>query len=123
MTITLSSRRRSPPSSRRRSPPSSCASTGLTRASSGLTLASSGLTLASTLLDLAVSGSEHVPGELTTSGWNVSKSKAFLAKALEGYDEISGSDGEGEAGSKSRTARLKVIAVMGGNVKRVIGAP
>ena len=74
------------------------------------------------LLDLAVSGSEHVPGEHAPSGWNRAKSKAFLAKALEGYDEISGSDGEGEAGAKSRTARLKVIAVMGGNVERVIGA-
>ena len=74
------------------------------------------------LLDLAVPGSEHVPGEHAPSGWSWAKSKAFLAKALEGYDEISGSDGEGEAGVNARTARLKVIAVMGGNVERVIGA-
>ena len=73
------------------------------------------------MIDLAVSGAEHVPGETTTSGWNRGKSKAFLAAAVDGYS-TDGTDGEGEAGAKSRTARLKVIDVMGGSYERVIGA-
>lgn len=74
------------------------------------------------MIDLAISGSEHVPGERRVSGWNRLKSRAFLAKAVSGYDATSGSDGEGEEGSKARTARLKVIEAMGGSYERVIGS-
>ena len=71
--------------------------------------------------DLAVSGSESVPGTSARSEWNCAKSRAFLANAVAGYDGESGSDGEGELGSKSRTTRLKVIEAMGASYERVIG--
>lgn len=73
------------------------------------------------MIDLAISGSEHVPGEAATSGWNRGKSKAFLSTAVDGY-ATDGTDGEGEAGAKSRTARLKVIDVLGGSYERVINS-
>ena len=73
------------------------------------------------MIDLAVSGGEHTPGESETSGWNRLKSEAFLSTAVDGY-ATDGTDGEGEAGAKSRAARLKVIEVMGGSYERVISS-
>ena len=75
----------------------------------------------SCLLELAVSGAESMPGTHTRPDWNRAKSRVFLATAVAGYESDS-SEGEGESGHKSRTARLKVIEVMGGSFERVIGS-
>lgn len=72
-------------------------------------------------LDLAVSGAEMLPGGGKVN-WNRRKSRAFLSCALEGQDAEE-SDGEGLEGStQSRTSRLRVIELMGGNFERITGA-
>jgi len=74
-----------------------------------------------TLNDLAVSGSESIPGHTgaaSRSTWTRAKSRAFLKASVLGYaDDVS--DGEGEGGAKSRTLRMKVIEVVGGTFERV----
>ena len=75
-----------------------------------------------TFMVLAVSGSETVPG---TEGarflWNRAKSRAFIKEAVGGYD-TDGTDSEGVDGPKSRSARLKVIDLMGGDHTRVMSS-
>jgi hypothetical protein len=72
-----------------------------------------------TLLDLAVSGAEAKPGTSTRANWNKERSRAFLQVAVDGY-ATDGSDAEGEIGAKARTARVKVIQAMGGDVAAVL---
>ena len=72
-----------------------------------------------TLLDLAVSGAEAKPGTNERAKWNREQSRAFLHAAVDGY-ATEGTDGEGETGSKVRTARVKVIQAMGGDVAAVL---
>ena len=71
------------------------------------------------LIDLAIGGSENVPGGHATSGWNKQKSRAFLTHALSGGYE-SDSDSEGENGDKARSLRMRVIECMGGRFERVV---
>ena len=72
-----------------------------------------------TLLDLAVSGAETKPGTAMRADWNVARSRAFLRAAVDGY-ETDGTDGEGEIGAVARTARIKVIQAVGGDVVAVL---
>ena len=72
-----------------------------------------------TLLDLAVSGAEAKPGTNERADWCKKRSRAFLHAAVDGY-ATDGTDGEGEIGSKARTARVKVIQAMGGDVAAVL---
>ena len=78
-----------------------------------------GIAQPATLLDLAVSGAEAKPGTSIRADWNVASSRAFLRVAVDGYD-TDGTDGEGEIGLKARTARVKVIQAMGGDVAAVL---
>ena len=73
-----------------------------------------------TFLSLAVSGAESMPGGAGRTPWNRMKSRRFLNAAVSGYLD-DGTDNEGEAGTKSRTLRLKVIEAVGGIYERVIG--
>jgi uncharacterized coiled-coil protein SlyX len=72
-------------------------------------------------IDIAIGGSENVPGGHATSGWNKQKSRAFLARALPGGYE-SDSDNEGENGDKARSLRMRVIECMGGRFERVVSS-
>ena len=78
-----------------------------------------GIEQPTTLLDLAVSGAECKPGTSVRANWNKDRSRAFLHVAVDGY-ATDGSDAEGEAGAKARTARVKVIQAMGGDVAAVL---
>jgi len=71
-----------------------------------------------TLLDLAVAGNENKPGTSVKPAWNKASSQAFLKTAVVGYDD-EGTDGEGEVGAMARTARIKVIQAVGGDVANV----
>ena len=71
-----------------------------------------------TLLDLAVAGNENKPGTSVKPAWNKLSSRAFLKSAVVGYED-DGTDGEGEVGAMARTARIKVIQAVGGDVANV----
>ena len=71
-----------------------------------------------TLLDLAVAGTENKPGTTVKPAWNKLSSRAFLKSAVVGYED-DGTDGEGEVGAMARTARIKVIQAVGGDVANV----
>jgi hypothetical protein len=71
------------------------------------------------MLDLAVSGSEQLPGG-GKPNWNRGNSRRFLATAMAPLGDES--DGEDEGSIKSRTSRLRVVQLMGGSFERVTGA-
>lgn len=71
------------------------------------------------MLDLAVSGSEQLPGG-GKPNWNRNQSRRFLATAMAPQGDES--DGEDEGSIQSRTSRLRVVQLMGGSFERVTGA-
>ena len=71
------------------------------------------------MLDLAVSGSEQLPGG-GKPNWNRLMSRRFLATAMAPLGDES--DGDDEGSIQSRTSRLRVVQLMGGSFERVTGA-
>lgn len=71
------------------------------------------------MLDLAVSGSEQLPGG-GKPNWNRGNSRRFLSTAMAPLGDDS--DGDDEGSIQSRTMRKRVVQLMGGSFERVTGA-